>query len=224
MFSQVPATYELVNHILTLGLDTIWRRRAVRLAATAGGEGWADLCTGTGETASYLRRRAPADTTVYAIDLSRPMLAEAREKPEAGRIQFLNSEAMTLPLPDASLDLITMSFATRNINRSKTILTNTFAEYYRVLRPGGMFVNLETSQPPFGPVRRSRDLYVKLFVEAIGARVSGSRLAYAYLAQTIPKFYPAEELAEILRSAGFEAISYEHQLLGVVAIHAAIKA
>jgi len=223
VFSEVPATYELVNHILTLGFDIIWRRRAARIAAMTDGDQWVDMCTGTGEMAAYLSRLAPKGTRIYAIDFSPPMLEEASRKPEADRITFVSSDIKALPFPNESFDLITMSFATRNINLSRDILVQSFAEYYRVLRRGGRFVNLETSRPSFAPVRKCFDLYIKLFVKLIGGRISGSRTAYAYLAKTIPRFYPAEELAGIMCQAGFEKVTFQQLLFGVAAIHQGTK-
>ena len=223
LFSEVPSTYELVNHILTLGLDIVWRKRAARIAAMAGGGQWADMCTGTGEMAIYLSRLAPKGTRIHAIDFSPPMMAAATRKPEAEHINFVASDIKTLPFPDGSFDLITMSFATRNINLSRDILIQSFAEFHRVLKPGGRFVNLETSRPSFSPVRRCFHLYVRLFVEPIGSRISGSKTAYAYLAKTIPRFYAAEELAEIMRQAGFEEVTFQQLLFGAAAIHQAMK-
>jgi demethylmenaquinone methyltransferase/2-methoxy-6-polyprenyl-1,4-benzoquinol methylase len=223
MFAEVPATYELVNHVLTLGLDILWRRRAARIAARAGGTQWADMCTGTGEMAVYLSRLAPEGTKIYAVDFSDAMMEKVRAKPQAERINFVAADIKALPFDDASFDLITMSFATRNINLSRDILVQSFAEYYRVLKPGGRFVNLETSRPPSAPIRKCFDLYVKLFVEQIGSRISGARTAYAYLAGTIPRFYGAEELAEIMRKAGFEEVTFERLLFGAAAIHQAMK-
>lgn len=223
MFSEVPKTYELVNHILTLGLDIIWRRKAVKIAATSNSGKWADMCTGTGETAIYLERLAPEGTKVYGIDFSEPMLEQARKKPEAANINFVCSDIKTLPFPDNSFDLITMSFATRNINLSKDVLIKSFSEYYRVLKPGGRFVNLETSRPAFRPFRKCFHLYVKLFVKSIGSRISGSRDAYTYLATTIPRFYSAQELADIMMQAGFDNVIFQQLLFGAAAIHQAMK-
>lgn len=223
IFAEVPATYELVNHLLTLGLDVLWRRRAAKIAATAGGGKWADMCTGTGEMAVCLSRLAPEGTSVYGVDFSEPMLAEARKKPEAERIEFIAADIKDLPFDDATLDVITMSFATRNINLSRDILIRSFAEYYRALKPGGRFVNVETSQPSLRLVRKCFHMYIRLFVKAIGSRVSGSRTAYAYLASTIPRFYSAAELAGIMREAGFEKVTFRRHLFGAVAIHQAFK-
>jgi demethylmenaquinone methyltransferase/2-methoxy-6-polyprenyl-1,4-benzoquinol methylase len=219
VFSEVPATYELVNHILTLRLDIVWRKRAAMAASIGDGARWADVCTGTGEMAAILCRLAPEETAVYALDLTPPMIAQARQKPEAAQIRFTVSDVKALPFADQSLDLITISFATRNINLSKEILIQTFAEFHRVLRPGGRFVNLETSQPSSPIVRRGFHLYARFFVRSIGTFISGSKAGYAYLAHTMPRFYAAEELAALMRQAGFRQVNYQKMFLGVAAIH-----
>jgi demethylmenaquinone methyltransferase/2-methoxy-6-polyprenyl-1,4-benzoquinol methylase len=223
VFSEVPPTYELVNHVLTFGLDIAWRRRAARIAAAASGGQWADMCTGTGEMAVYLSRVAPKGTKIYAIDFSGPMMEKAAEKPRAKHIHFVASDIKALPFPDESFDLITISFATRNINLSKDILIQSFAEFYRVLKPGGRFVNLETSQPSSSLIRRLFHLYIKLFVKLIGGCISGSATGYAYLATTIPRFYPPEELADIMCRAGFQDVTFQKLMFGAAAIHQGIK-
>jgi demethylmenaquinone methyltransferase/2-methoxy-6-polyprenyl-1,4-benzoquinol methylase len=223
VFSEVPATYEFVNHVLTLGNDVIWRKQAARTAAIAGGSRWADVCTGTGEMAAYLRRHAPEGTTIYAIDFSPFMMAEAKKKAEAEQINFVVSDVKALPFPNQSLDLVTVSFATRNINLSKDVLIETFAGFYRILKPGGRFINLETSQPSSLVIRRCFHLYVKLFVRSIGSRISGSKTGYTYLSHTIPRFYTAEELADIMSRAGFRNVTYRRLLFGVAAIHQGMR-
>ena len=225
IFSEVPATYELVNHILTLGMDVRWRSRAAGVAAAGAGRGaWLDMCTGTGEMAVSLRRLAPEETQVIGVDMSDAMLAEARSKLEAEGIEFVRAGITDLPFPDQSIDLITMSFATRNVNLSRDALLRAFAELHRVLKPGGLFVNLETSQPRWALVRRCFHLYVGLLVKPVGSLISGSSVAYAYLARTIPRFYTAEDLAGIMREAGFDEVRFHRLLLGAAAIHEARKA
>lgn len=223
IFSEVSTTYETVNHIMTFGLDRVWRRRTAKIAARGGGSTWIDLCTGTGETAIYLSHYAPDDTTIFAVDFSLPMITEAAGKTKAETINFVVSDVGALPFPDNSLDLITMSFATRNINTSRNDLIDRFSEFYRILKPGGRFVTLETSQPPVPFIRWWFHLYVKLAVEAIGSRISGSRTAYAYLAKSMLRFYDAKELAGLLRRAGFENIGIKRYLFGAVAVHRGIK-
>ncbi len=223
MFAEVPATYELVNHVLTFGLDIIWRRKAARIAAKAGGAQWVDMCTGTGEMAVYLSRLAPEGTEIYAVDFCESMMDKARRKPHAESIHFVAADITALPFEDETFDLVTMSFATRNINVSKEKLIQSFSEYYRVLKPGGRFVNLETSRPPFWPIRKGFDLHIKLFVAQIGGRISGCPTAYAYLAKTIGRFYTAEALAGIMQQAGFDEVTFKRLLFGAAAIHQAVK-
>lgn len=224
VFSEVPATYERVNHVLTLGLDRVWRWRAARIAAASGGDQWVDVCTGTGETAVYLSRLAPERTKVQAVDFSPAMMAEARKKREAARIEFVSADIHALPFLSGSVDLVTMSFAARNINVNRESMAHGLSELYRVLKPGGCFVNLETSQPPFGFVKNCFHLYIKLFVKQIGSRLSGSKAGYSYLSKTIPQFYTAETLSDILRQAGFGEVTFKRLMFGVAAIHQARKA
>ena len=224
IFSEVPETYELVNHILTLGLDTVWRRRAAKIASKARAGNWVDMCTGTGEMGLYLNRLAPVGTRIRAVDFSLAMMAEARKKPEAVNIEFVRADIKALPFPDESIDLITMSFATRNINLSRKVLVESFVELHRVLRPGGHFVNLETSQPPLSIIRKCFHWYVKLLVKRIGSRISRSKIGYAYLSKTIPRFYPADVLADIMCQAGFREVAFLRLLFGVAAIHQAKRA
>lgn len=223
VYAEVSTTYERINHILTLGLDTIWRRRAVAIATAAKPGRWADMCTGTAELAALLSRSAPAGTTVFGFDFSLPMLQNGAAKPECRDIRFTTTDVRFLPLSCASLDLLTSSFATRNINLSREILTETFTEYHRALKPGGMFINLETSIPPSPIIRALFNLYIRLFVKVIGSTVSGSSPGYAYLAKSIPRFYPAEDLAQIMKTAGFSEVRIHRQVFGAVAIHEAIK-
>lgn len=221
--SGVSETYELVNHILTWGQAALWRRRAVKMADQSGGTRWVDMCTGTGDMAVCLRRMASADTEILAVDFSTPMMAKARAKPEAVNIDFVVSDVYDLCFPDGSFDLVTISFATRNINRNRKLLVHAFSEFYRVLKPGGWFINLETSQPSSRLIRNLFHLYVRIFVKPVGRLISGSPSAYAYLAHTITRFYPPGELAAIMASAGFEDVTHKKLFFGVAAIHRGIK-
>lgn len=223
VFSEVPKTYEQVNHILTFGLDIVWRRRAARIAAADGGHRWLDVCTGTGETAAYLKRLAANGTNIYGLDFSLPMLNVAKKKPETDGLHLVASDVKSLPFTDSSFDLVTISFATRNINLSREILIQRFAEFHRILKPGGRFVNLETSRPSFKPIRKGLHLYARFFVRSIGSRISGSKPAYTYLCNTIQRFYSPEELAGIMRQAGFVDVVFHRQLFGVAAIHRGLK-
>ena len=222
VFSQVPKTYELVNHLLTFSLDVRWRKKAAKYAPMRGGTRWIDVCTGTGEMAAYLQRLAVDGALVYATDFSLPMLSEALTKPEARQIRFLMSDVSELPFDDDTFDVLTISFATRNLNANRDALIRCFKEFRRVLKPRGCLVHLETSQPSSRIVKSLFHLYVRLFVRSFGTLVSGSSAGYAYLAATIQRFYTAEELVQVLRTAGFGWGVYHKLFLGIAAIHLAL--
>ena len=219
----MPRTYQIVNHLLTGGLDILWRRRMVRLAAEAPGGRWLDVCSGTGETARYLERSAPAGTTVFAADFSRPMLRELKRADGEGSISLSVAEVGALPFPDDTFSLITISFATRNLNTGRTALLRRLREFHRVLVPGGWFVNLETSQPRSKVIRRLVHGYVKTLVKPVGGAISGSPAAYRYLSETIPRFHPPQEFTDILSEAGFNKVHCLPLSCGVAAIHQAEK-
>lgn len=223
IFSEVSYNYELVNHVLTLGLDICWRRRAAREAALAGGSLWLDVCSGTGEMAQNLSRLAGKGVKIVSVDFCFPMVSQALKKSNVHRILLTLAEAKSLPFPDQTFDLVTISFATRNINPRRDLLLDNLREFWRVLKPGGRFVNLETSQPSIKIFRRLLHFYVRLVVKPVGSFLSGSPAGYSYLSSTIPRFYPPEEFSLILKQAGFERVFFRPLLFGVSAIHTAIK-
>ena len=223
IYIDVPKTYEFLNHILTLGQDILWRKRAANTIVSENGTLLLDMCCGTGEIAASLVRKAKDGTTVVAADFSLPMMYKALEKPESKEIDFTLSEVTHLPFKDYSFDAIIISFATRNINTSKTNLLKAFQEFHRILKPGGIFVNLETSQPGSKLIRRLFHMYVRLTVRPIGRLISGSDVAYAFLSHTIRRFYNADELSKIVLEASFSEVSYKRMFLGVAAIHKARK-
>lgn len=223
IYSEVAHTYELVNHVLTLGYDIRWRRRAARMAAELGGSRWLDICSGTGEMAEELDRRASNGVGIVAADLSYPMLSRARDKRSTTRVTFTLTESETLPFPDSIFDLVTISFATRNVNRDPDTFRRHLREYLRVLKPGGHFVNLETSQPTSRLLRSLFHTYIAIAVKPVGVFFSGSKAGYSYLSHTIPRFYNADELSATLLEAGFAHVDAHRMLAGVAAIHTATK-
>jgi demethylmenaquinone methyltransferase/2-methoxy-6-polyprenyl-1,4-benzoquinol methylase len=223
IFAEVSETYELVNHVLTFGLDSRWRKKAARIASKARKDLWIDICSGTGEMAEALFRLTGNQGRVIALDFSLQMLAKAASKSGGKKIFFTLAEASRLPFADQTFELVTISFATRNINISREALVGCFREFHRVLKPGARFVNLETSQPRSKLIRWLFHFYVRLAVRPIGLFLSGSKAGYIYLARTIPRFYEPEELAQILNQAGFNRVDFDRLFLGVIAIHTAIK-
>jgi demethylmenaquinone methyltransferase/2-methoxy-6-polyprenyl-1,4-benzoquinol methylase len=222
IFDDIAPRYELINHAMTLGLDRSWRRRAVSLIAPKPGERRLDVCCGTGETVLLLQHAAPADLAIGA-DFSQNMLRLAAQKPDAENVRWVMCEAGGLPFADGSFDLVTVTFATRNLQSSAEGLEGCFGEFWRVLKPGGRFVNVETSQPRSALVRWGFHLYVGVVVPLMARMLSGKRAGYAYLAASIPRFHGAEALAEVLRGVGFTEVAFERLLLGAAAVHVARK-
>jgi demethylmenaquinone methyltransferase/2-methoxy-6-polyprenyl-1,4-benzoquinol methylase len=173
--------------------------------------------------AGLLVRGAGPETAVCAADFSLPMLRRALRKRSCRGVAFVAAASGALPFPDESFDLVTISFATRNVNTSRAALVETFGEFRRVLRPGGLFVNLETSRPPARLVRSLLDCYVRIVVRRLGSFISGSRTGYSYLSHTLTRFYGAEELSAILQEAGFRRVSFRRLTWGVVAVHRAVR-
>jgi len=224
IYVEVAHTYEMINHIITLGLDILWRKKAARIASQKGGSLWMDICSGTGEMARYLSALSDDDVTIFAVDFSFPMLKKLMEKGGNALELFpVIAEAGVLPFPDESFDLLTISFATRNLNPKKEILQSYMKEFSRVLKPGGHFVNLETSQPSFKIMRGLFHFYVKKIVKPLGWILSGSKSGYGYLSFTIPRFFGPYEFSQILLKSGFSEVDYRRFLFGISALHVAKK-
>jgi demethylmenaquinone methyltransferase/2-methoxy-6-polyprenyl-1,4-benzoquinol methylase len=223
IFSDVVKTYELVNHVLTFGLDIIWRRKAARLASKKGGSHWLDVCSGTGEMALNLSRLANKKVKIVSVDFCTPMLERGKEKRNISNLSPVLADALCLPFPDETFDILTISFATRNINPRRDVLIDHLEEFCRVLKRGGFFINLETSQPSVKMIQALFHLYIKLTVKPLGYLISGSKAGYTYLSSTIPRFYPPEEFSSIIQEAGFAQVTHRPLFFGVAAIHFAQK-
>ncbi|MBS3818085.1 ubiquinone/menaquinone biosynthesis methyltransferase [bacterium] len=223
IYPHLAPTYELINHLLTLGLDIRWRKKAVQEAARTKGHLWLDMCSGTGEMAQLLSQKAPKGVSIISSDFCLPMLQRAFHKKYSSLVYFALSQANQLPFPDNSLDLITISFATRNLSPSRTLLNAHFQEIYRILKPGGRLVNLETSQPSSWSIRRLFHFYIRLTVIPIGTFLSGSKPGYKYLSSSIPRFYSPDEFQAVLYQQGFKRVKYKSFFWGTTALHIAEK-
>jgi demethylmenaquinone methyltransferase/2-methoxy-6-polyprenyl-1,4-benzoquinol methylase len=223
IFSEVANQYELVNHVLTFGLDIPWRKRASQIAAADGGTLWLEVCSGTGEMAINLQKLATPGTRIVLSDFSFPMISKARSKSELQNAFISLAESCKLPFLANTFDLVVISFATRNIAGNRVRLMKFLKEFYRVLKPGGRFINLETSQPISRPIRAAYHLYTKGIVRTVGRLISGSRTGYAYLAHSVASFFDAEELSMILCEVGFSRVTCRKMSFGIVAVHKAVK-
>lgn len=218
MFARVAPRYDLLNHLLSLNRDRAWRRRTVRRLRDILRDPQArilDLCCGTGDLLLALERERGAG--VLGSDFCHPMLVEARGKIRKGRFQAVvfESDALALPLPDRSLDLITLAFGFRNlVNYQKGL-----AEMRRVLRPAGALAILEFSQPQNRVLAALYDLYSRRALPFLGGLISGDRGAYRYLPESVRRFPTPEQLADQMRQAGFASVQFERLTGGIVALH-----
>src|SRR4029077_1580058 len=217
MFDRIAPRYDFLNRVLSFGTDTGWRRRAIARADIGSGMAVLDIGAGTGDLSFAA---AALGAHVVAIDLSPGMLAVlARRSTDAQRehIRPLIGSAESLPLPDASVDRIVTGFTVRNVGD----LGRAFAEFRRVLRPGGRAVVLELSHPPSAAFARLYSFYFDRIAPAVAALLGGDRAAYRYLPRSLRPFPEPERLAVMLRDAGFTNVTYERLTLGVAAIHGA---
>ncbi|HUJ21913.1 MAG TPA: bifunctional demethylmenaquinone methyltransferase/2-methoxy-6-polyprenyl-1,4-benzoquinol methylase UbiE [Bryobacteraceae bacterium] len=222
MFGRIAPRYDLANHVLSLNLDRHWRARtAKRLEPVLRrpDSRSLDLCCGTGDL--LLALQAKSAGAVIGSDFCHPMLTAARQKIARRRFRcpLFEADALSLPLEDDSLDLITVAFGFRNLADYQAGL----AEMYRVLKPSGVAAILEFSQPGNTAFGRLYNIYSRKLLPVFGGVLSGSRDAYAYLPESIGKFPSAEQLAAHMRAARFRAVEFTRMTGGTVALHLGTK-
>ncbi len=221
MFVAVPPSYDFLNRLLTLRMDELWRKKAARLLLGNHPSRVLDLCTGTGDLAMHLQKMAGKNTRVTALDYSQPMLEVAEKK--AGKrkligIEFIHGDAADLPFEDSCFDGVGIAFAFRNLTYKNPDTEKFLAEILRVLKPGGQFVAVETSQPRNRFMRSLFHAYLKYITSPVGGWLSGHKGAYHYLAHSAVNYYHPGELKEILMNAGFKKADYRLLFNGVAAL------
>jgi demethylmenaquinone methyltransferase/2-methoxy-6-polyprenyl-1,4-benzoquinol methylase len=222
MFAGIAGRYDLANHLLSGGIDFYWRRVLTRKVRAFGPKEVVDLATGSGDVAFKLRDKLGPTVPVTGLDFCEPMLEEAREKQKKKAdyedLSFEFGDCMALPLPDNSVDAVTVSFGVRNFeDRQKGL-----KEILRILRPAGRLYVLEFSQPDrwFSPFYY---FYLKYILPWVAAIATGDKSAYDYLAGTIENFPTKQALAEQLKLAGFGTVNATGLTFSIVAIHEATK-
>ncbi len=218
MFARVAPRYDLANHLLSFNIDRYWRAHTVKRLRGILRDPAArvlDICCGTGDLALALEQARGA--AVLGSDFCHPMLVAARDKIErrGHGSRLFESDALRLPLADASLDLITVAFGFRNLANYEAGLR----EMRRVLKPGGAAAILEFSQPPNPAFAALYNFYSRRILPIIGGAISGNHDAYRYLPESVRKFPNAQELADAMRRAGFGDVTYEFLTGGIVALH-----
>ncbi len=220
MFGEIAPRYDLLNRLLSGGVDQRWRRLAVRMATEKAPRRILDVATGTGDVALLLKRARP-EAEVVGGDFTPQMLELARAKAaRAGvDVRFLEADALALPFADASFDAITAAFGFRNFADYERGL----AEFQRVLAPGGRAVILEFPPPPKGLLGRAYRFYFNGVLPWIGGVISGRPEAYRYLPSSVERFPEPERLAEMMRAAGFAEVRWRLLTGGIAAVHVGDK-
>ena len=224
MFGRIARRYDLANLVLCAGIDTWWRRQLVLAVQRHSPRDVLDLATGSGDVAFALSSRLARTTAIVGMDFCQPMLDQAEEKKRAAgadrfaNVTFRPGDGLALPLPDACVDAITISFGLRNLaDRARGL-----REMRRVLRPGGHLFVLEFSQP-HAWLRPLYYFYLRRILPQIAGLVTGDRAAYVYLNDTISQFPDREALAREITAAGFSAVQPRGLTLGIVALHTALR-
>jgi demethylmenaquinone methyltransferase/2-methoxy-6-polyprenyl-1,4-benzoquinol methylase len=185
-----------------------------------------DLCTGTGDLAVKLAGMSNGKQEITGYDYSIPMLDIAKSKAtRAGldNIIFTHGDAAAMPYPDGYFDAIGIAFAFRNLTFKNIDTPKFLEEIYRVLKPGGKFVIIESSQPPNKLLKALFRFYTRFFVSPLGSLVSGNRPAYKYLAHSAINYYEPEEICELLKRYGFSEVKFRRLTGGISALHVAVK-
>jgi len=217
MFGRVAPHYDLLNHLLSLNIDRHWRRSVARRFRTVLARSDArvlDLCCGTGDLALALQREGPAQ--VMASDFCHPMLVRAAKKQTP---RLFEADALCLPFPENSVDLITIAFGFRNLSDYDGGLR----EMLRLLRPGGHVAILEFSEPETPVFAQLYRFYFRHVLPHLGGAISGDPHAYTYLPASVRRFPSPAELAARMREAGFRDIAFERFTLGVTCLHVGTK-
>jgi demethylmenaquinone methyltransferase/2-methoxy-6-polyprenyl-1,4-benzoquinol methylase len=222
MFDAIARRYDTLNHLLSVGLDRRWRRRAIRELALTGRERVLDLCTGTGDLAiAAVTGPGGRARDVVGIDFAGEMLRRARAKiDEAGlsaRVRLVRGDATAVPLPDASMEAAMVAFGIRNVLDP----ARACAEMRRVLRPDGRLVILEFGAPRIPGIRSLYLAYFRYLLPIIGRAFSRHREAYSYLPASVIEFPVGAAFARILETAGFAGVRYHSLTFGIVYLYLA---
>ncbi|MBW6459352.1 MAG: ubiquinone/menaquinone biosynthesis methyltransferase [Bacteroidales bacterium] len=226
IFSSVPPGYDLINRLFTLRRDERWRRKTALLILEDNPQRIMDLCTGTGDLAMHIAGIAKAGVEITGFDYSRPMLDIAEQKAQkshAGKIGFVLGDAAEMPFTDGYFDAIGIAFAFRNLTYKNSDSEKFLAEIFRVLRPGGKFVIVESSQPANRLLRFLFHTYTKTMVYYLGSWISGNKTAYRYLANSVIDYFTPVEVRVLLQKSGFAEVRHIPLMGGVAAIHVANK-
>jgi demethylmenaquinone methyltransferase/2-methoxy-6-polyprenyl-1,4-benzoquinol methylase len=224
MFDAIAGRYDLLNHLLSAGLDKRWRRQAIEVLQLTGRETVLDLCTGTADLALAAISSQKRARRVIGVDFSAAMLHIGKDKvrragPVSHAIDLVRGDATCIPLRDAAVDATTIGFGIRNVDRPGVACR----EIARVLRAGGTLVILEFSLPRSPALRNFYRWYFRKILPLVGRVISKHPSAYNYLPESVEAFPSPEEFSQQLRDAGFGTVRATSLTFGIVYMFVAVK-
>ncbi|MFZ9346214.1 MAG: bifunctional demethylmenaquinone methyltransferase/2-methoxy-6-polyprenyl-1,4-benzoquinol methylase UbiE [Burkholderiaceae bacterium] len=220
VFDSVAARYDIMNDVMSGGLHRIWKAMTISQANVRAGQKVLDVASGTGDLALAFAKKVGPHGKVVMTDINDQMLARGRNRLiDAGYpTQAVVCDAEHLPFPEAEFDLVTVAFGLRNMTDKAAALK----QMHRVLKPGGKLMVLEFSKVAT-PLEKIYDVYSFKVLPWLGKRIANDEASYRYLAESIRMHPGPEELAQMLRDAGFDVVRFSTMTAGVVALHQAIK-
>ena len=223
MFDNIAPTYDKLNHIMSLNVDKLWRRHALKEIVDGTPQRILDVACGTGDSTISIARAAAEGTKVTGADISEGMMALVMEKAEkAGvgdRIDLQVADGEALPYEDGTFDRVTCAFGIRNFEHKERGL----AEFQRVLRPGGKAVILELSVPQNKVIRWFYDLYFLHILPWVGGAISGDKAAYRYLPASVHHFPAPKDFCALMESAGFRSVRCRTFTLGLCRMFVGVR-
>ncbi len=221
MFNNIAHRYDFLNHFLSLGIDKRWRKKVISELKKMRPANILDVATGTGDLAFESARRLNAQVT--GVDIAANMLSIAEEKKkkslQAGKIKFIQADALNLPFPDGYFDACTVAFGVRNFENIEAGLK----EVSRVLKNKGVIAVLEFSTPPRFPVKQFYLFYFRYMLPAIGRFFSRDKRAYQYLPESVDAFPSPEKFCSILHACGFADSTHRYLTFGIASLYTAHK-
>jgi demethylmenaquinone methyltransferase/2-methoxy-6-polyprenyl-1,4-benzoquinol methylase len=221
MFDNISGNYDLLNRILSMGIDVSWRKKVVKSVQNAKPKTILDIATGTGDLAIAMAKAT--DAKITGFDLSAGMLEVGRKKVAEqkleNQIEMIQGDAENMPFADQSFDVITVAFGVRNFEN----LTKGLDEIYRILKPGGKFIILEFSQPEAFPMKQLYEFYSRNILPKIGKQISKDQSAYTYLPDSVKAFPYGEEMKKILKNSNFVQPFDKKLTFGIASIYESLK-